>query len=395
MMRLELYLNKKNRPVIDVYKDTNNEIESARLKGYHALELVDRICTHPIEKISSNNGDMSLKYTNFIANIREYNDFLKLNEMKEFKNKIERYYNIKNQIKVQKKRVKRKNKYSGKKIIAVTLVVSFLGLTAVSAYQKNDIPSNFLPKTNYTFAEEEPVSLNQTPIIEIESNDQNPSKESETIEETTSVCLNYQDRSDTEKAKITKSYYGNEISKYAETYGLDTELMIAIATQERGVHSEKKDSGGATGLMQIQNSVWRNQKLTAYNYKTRQYETIIVEESKLSNLSYNIRVGCMIFQNALNYMNYNVIAAVQCYNMGYGNMQKILKYYSNKTGKSINQILENTLDTGWLEYRKIINEGDRKYVENVFSWMKSEDIVKILNKGEEITVSINNSYKSK
>lgn len=34
-------------------------------------------------------------------------------------------------------------------------------------------------------------------------------------------------------------------------YGVDPALVLAVATQERGIHSSVTDTGGATGLMQI------------------------------------------------------------------------------------------------------------------------------------------------
>ena len=165
--------------------------------------------------------------------------------------------------------------------------------------------------------------------------------------------------------------------------------MIAIATQERGIHSEDKDKGGATGLMQIQNNSWKNQKLTAFNYNTNSYETITVEENRLSDVYYNIKVGCMIFQNNLKEMKNNVIAAIQCYNMGATNMRKVLETYSNQTGKSINEILLDIDDYGWLDCRNVVKVGDRNYVENVLSWIgKTADLGTYTNNGEEVDLVV-------
>ena len=48
---------------------------------------------------------------------------------------------------------------------------------------------------------------------------------------------------------------------------------------------------------------------------------------------------------------------------------KILNTYSKVTNKSVKEILKDVNDTGWLEYRKIIDVGDKNYVEHVFSWI--------------------------
>ena len=172
--------------------------------------------------------------------------------------------------------------------------------------------------------------------------------------------------------------------------------MIAIATQERGIHSEKKDSGGATGLMQIQNRIWRDKSLTAYNFETNSYETIVVDEDSLGDVFYNIKVGCMYFQNCMDYMNNNVLAAIQCYNMGYGSMMKILKEYSMDSGKTVNEVLGDISDCGWLEYRDMIKYGDQAYLENVLSWIGSDfNIDKFNLNGEIVNLNISNESEIK
>ena len=101
-------------------------------------------------------------------------------------------------------------------------------------------------------------------------------------------------------------------------------------------------------------------------------EKVYVTNNKIKDVSNNIKFGCMYLQNCLEYMDYNVMAAVQCYNMGYGNIMKVLNAYSKVTNKSVKDILKDHNDTGWLEYRKLINVGDQKYIEHVFSWIGSD-----------------------
>jgi len=210
-------------------------------------------------------------------------------------------------------------------------------------------------------------------------------------EEVKSVSIDYADRSDTEKVHITQAYYGNLISKYSKIYGMDPNLVLGIATQERGIHGTTIDEGGAIGLMQIQYNVWANQPISAYNFETGKRETFKINPEKLSNIEYNIKVGCMVLQNTMEYMDYNTLAAVQCYNMGYANMKKILTAYSNDCGKSINRILKDSTDRGWLDYRNIINVGDQNYIEHVFSWMgENVGIKTIKNDGTLINLNVTN-----
>ena len=56
-------------------------------------------------------------------------------------------------------------------------------------------------------------------------------------------------------------------------YGLDPNFMIAVATQESGVHNSYDETTAAIGLMQIEKSVWNNKSITVYNYETKEDET--------------------------------------------------------------------------------------------------------------------------
>lgn len=104
----------------------------------------------------------------------------------------------------------------------------------------------------------------------------------------------------------------------------------------------------------------------------------------------------MVLQNTMEYMDYNTIAAVQCYNMGYGNMQKILTAYSLDCGKPIHEILSDSTDRGWLDYRDIIKMGDQKYIEHVFSWMGDNVGIKTTkNDGTVINLNVTNQMTSK
>ena len=128
--------------------------------------------------------------------------------------------------------------------------------------------------------------------------------------------------------------------------------MCAIATQERGIHSDRVDDGGAIGLMQIQVSVWAHETLKAYNNELGRKEEIYVTLDNLRDVSFNIKVACAIFQNCLKKMDGNYLAAIQCYNMGEGTMGKILRTYCNNNGKSMDEVLKNENDLGWMKYRK-------------------------------------------
>ena len=187
--------------------------------------------------------------------------------------------------------------------------------------------------------------------------------------------LNYEDRRHNPKATLCKENYYELISKYATMYGIDPNLMLAIATQERGTHSEKIDVDGGLGLMQLQYSIWHTTNgavLSAYNYETNETDVFECPLQDMEKLENNVRYGCMIFQNCMRYMNNNPIAAIQCYNFGSSNMKKVFNSYYISTGITMEEALADEKNLDWLDYRIDAQVGDPNYVENVLSYLGPE-----------------------
>lgn len=178
-------------------------------------------------------------------------------------------------------------------------------------------------------------------------------------------------RSNDEKAIRAKELYYSKIQRYAKKYGLDPDIVCAIATQERGIHSSVKDSGGAIGLMQIQVSVWHDKTIEVFDYEENKTKMIYITEDKLKDIDFNIEVGCAVFQDCLNHMKGNVIAALQSYNTGPYAVDDIIKKYCNVSGKTKLQILQEN-DLNWLDYRTSDYNGDPDYVEHVLSYFNGD-----------------------
>ena len=82
--------------------------------------------------------------------------------------------------------------------------------------------------------------------------------------------------------------------------------------------------------------------------------------------------------------------AIQAYNMGGGSLDKILRTCSSYTNQSTDEIKQNTNNLDWLDYRYVIDRGN-KYVEKVLSWIGSNiDITCIKTNGERVTINVNN-----
>ena len=420
MVRLEAYLDGNTNLKLAVFK--NSQYENAILEGTQIFRLVSGLDNLKIVDFKDNNRDAKIVFENVVLNINEYSKIIKNKEFYRMfgpvLDNLKRHQEKLAVKRVKNKKVTRKNKYIGAKVMAAGLALVVIGTVAInnihskasstvsldSSYTQNYNSENNLDITtdyknlvlydNVDTTVEEANEESELPIVEnivLESNLDEQEISIEPENNISSVSISYNDESECEKAQVAKYNYKNLIEKYSKIYGIDSNLMMAIATQERGIHSQTMDPDGGLGLMQIQVSVWRNQNLNAYNFETQSWDHIIVDESKLSDLEYNVKVGCMIFQTYLNDKNYNIIAAIQSYNMGIGSVDKILRYYGSQNNKTKNEVLNNPTDVGWIDYRNIIADGDSKYIENVLRYYGNEGVVSVTKpSGEVVSLHINN-----
>lgn len=263
-----------------------------------------------------------------------------------------------------KKQFLRNKKVKRLKIITGIIVITYLAGMATGLINYNGT----IQESNPYQVQEIAVNLDDKKVIEIE----------------------YEDRTDHEKYRITKAYYEGMITNISNEYGIDPQIMIAIATQESGIH-DTRDDRAAIGLMQIEKAVWDNEKLSAYNYSKKTYETLTINKERLKDLEFNIRVACMHFQHCLKASKYNIPVAIQMYNFGYGNMEKVFKlcYGQNATIENTSSKCENE----WLDYRSYLETGDKNYLEHILSYIENKDI-KCLTETGTTTYSISPKVKS-
>lgn len=397
MKRVEIYNDSRNRLSLRQYDHNATKAEMV-LKERDVYSYLARLSKFPIKDIRFNKEitDVMVKFDSFVIKLINC-DKLDNHEryLHPLLNNMEVALEKKKMSEIKKSREKkgiktppkvaRSNKHSKAKILAGALSLYMLigGVVLSSKSQAIDTPSyDDAISYNYFEKDNDDTIPNDFNIVNVDYN--NLTEEKTDAFDTESLYLEYEDRSNTDKALTAKMQYGDIIDKYANQYGLDNRLVLAIATQERGIHSPVMDKGGATGLMQIQNSVWVGNEIKAYNFELGKEESFIIEKDMLSDLNKNIQIGCMVLQNTMQYMNYNILAAVQCYNMGYGNMTKILDAYASSKGMTRNEVLSDQNDCGWLEYRDMIKVGDQKYVEHVLSWM-----------GEDANISVSSTSNSK
>ncbi len=273
-------------------------------------------------------------------------------------------------------KVKRKNKFFG---IITSVVAGSLIVTALSnppQVKTNDlqvspsepeISSVLEPMVTTTINTDMSTSLNETDFKTDLNIDDLIQDRGIKIDLEDNVNLNYEDRSNTDKALITEAKYGDLIRKYAKKCGIDPKIVLGIATQESGNHELGLRSGSKGGLMQIEIDYWRGREITYYDFDDKESYVIKIDDN-IDDVENNILIGCAILQNELKTFNYNILLAIQSYNEGYSNMNKILDATSMKTGLNKTDIINDDNCLEWLKYTDVVNQGDPNYVNNVLSW---------------------------
>ena len=195
---------------------------------------------------------------------------------------------------------------------------------------------------------------------------------------------------------------GQLIYKYSEQYGVDPNIMAAIAMQESTLNHNACIPGGewysgyGVGLTQIESP--DGAAVTAYNYNTNEWETEYVTMDAACDLEKNIKIGCMIFQNKLKENYGNVFLAIQSYNYGQGMIDMMMAKLYGDNAKSV---MQDYSDISWLdEIENVHNNpsmyisdwaeskyGDGKYLEHVLRFCTSNK-AKFKMGGYEYTVGL-------
>ena len=144
--------------------------------------------------------------------------------------------------------------------------------------------------------------------------------------------------SDTEMGKI--------FIKYAQQFGIDPYLLIAQAIQETQLNhwdficGGNKYNGYSVGVCQLENP--SGNPITAYDYNCNEYITEYITMDNAQNLDTNIKIATMQMQNKL--YDYN------------GNSEEI--------GQSVENIMQDYQNFGWLKYIYDMHENPSKYLSN-------------------------------
>lgn len=245
------------------------------------------------------------------------------------------------------------------------------------SYTMNNNPNfNIHDYENIMIPEDDVEILDTTPTLDVPTEDIEKQQEAVTSTYTDKAELNleYESRAYTDRNLLVRN---NEdtmaaIKKYANKYMIDENLVMAIASQERGTHSQTMDDGGGLGIMQVQVAVHPDGSAFSTvindngNIKKSQF---VYHHNEYITLDGNIEAGCALLQYYLNYFNGNMAMVVYAYNSGQGPVNNAIVAYASETGLSYESIMANKSDLDWTKYL------DREYyLPAVLSWLDTDNL---------------------
>lgn len=263
--------------------------------------------------------------------------------------------------------------------------VSLTNLKNENVELAQDIPANEATYENNELTEDIPVTLEET-NVDLTLTQDAPAINTDNViideeylydDDMPVYSFDYEDRSNSEKSNYARENYGDLVSKYATTYGLDSKLVMAILTQENAYNEINNSNIGANGVMQIE-SIWNGYDISTYNYETGNVDKERIDSASLANPEYAIKIGCMILNNQYAtlynkyYLNGNItkdeviIATVISYNKGITAICNLINNY----GKDFTSHISETLG------------GDNDYLKHVFSYLEDMSIIKIQNQND-------------
>ena len=338
-------------------------IELSQKSIYNILNtLIKRY--KPIDEIDENYSYVTFKNVN--EQELEYYYEQEEQREKEIRRKIQEEKRKQTQIKNKKQRkVKRKNKFK-RTVIALTLATTATLIAVANQKEANTLESPAFEDT-YNPPIVDTNGVNELTKINMDLEYDSFQEKSYINEDSELLELDIEENTQNEKYLYCKNNYGDLITKYANMYGIDPKIAIAVFTHERGYHSDVMDSGGAIGLCQVQLDVWDDKDVKAFNFETNSWETYHIKEENIKNLEQNIKAGVMILQESLRQVSYILLQGVQNYNYGLGNLNVAFR----QSGLNADELNEQN-NKEWMQYRDLIKGGDPLYIEHVFQYVPSD-----------------------
>ena len=319
------------------------------------------------------------------------------------KHKLNLYNNINGNMRINRRKSKTKSNGLVKYLPFILAGTIIVGSAAINNHKDksnedqnpiNEISMNTEDDIEYYSSEEDlqkDIQNRTAQMIKKQGESINNEIEKMVAEQTT-FHFSYEDRSNSENLENARRYQG-VFEKYGHMYGIDPNLLMAIAAQESsGNHYNHLEEGSACGIMQIEKSVHIDSTITAYNFETEEYDSLEITEDNIKDLDTNIRIAAMLLQNCIRFTYPNIAQAIQTYNFGVGNMCDVLDAYEENENVSKDDAMKKISDDNWLKYRDVVPVGDEKYLEHVLSYIPTNTITILDSNGNPLKIKIQNDY---
>ena len=175
--------------------------------------------------------------------------------------------------------------------------------------------------------------------------------------------------------------YYDIIKEEAERYGVDPHLIMAMLIQE--------SHGKGNNIMQISYSSWNGGRIKLYDFIDNRYVNILFTNNKsLENENticisaedfrepeMNVKMACAIYRHSTDRMNDHILAGLQNYNFGDGNMDNVINHATSDLDMTKEELLA---DQDVLDFKNYVNfaaGGDKHYINNVLRYIKDTDSI--------------------
>ena len=405
MREYNLFFNDNDELLCEII-DNNEKTELVETDAINELININEMY---FNRVRASNKSIKLSGDKIFVNINDLNEFYSNGYSKYIPRIMIRVNRIiaKHQKEKHKNEIIKNLKVACEKVACGTLIVTLLGTAAGSLskqHSENNIGNNIAVENDFNNMSDDLYyvadKVNQeydqmmNELNEVEENNNEISNTNETIEEKPIdvAYIRYDDLTDSDTYIGAYEEYYSIVEKDANKWGISPNIIMAMLTQE--------SAGKHSNLMQIQFDSWLDGVLTEYDFVNERYQSIVLTDNPemyegknitvitredLQNKVTNISVACVILRHCLEKMDYNILASIQAYNLGWPNMKSVLKTTSENTGLSVDELLSDQTNTEFTNYTYIVNCGDSNYVSNVVRYLTDGEItIQTINEYGEV-----------
>lgn len=208
----------------------------------------------------------------------------------------------------------------------------------------------------------------------------NRSVTSEEVDSLEKLQIGEMSKKDLNVVEKVSADYGKMIVEAANEFGVDPNLLIAIASanfDQRNTVDDCLDT--ACGVMGVKR--WtideqlfgfiKSSQVCAVSYETNQQVCLNINQLSVRDPKENIRIAAAQLQSMIKKYRGNYLLMLQAYQLKEEDMTELLNLTSERTGVSVDQYIDQVDLMDWISYRNEISEAEDTFIETVLMLMGS------------------------